>query len=125
MGQQQMLLMLLAALVVGLAISVGVEQFSEGAKSSDKEEIRNLATNVAIRAQAWYRSSELTGGGGRSFLDFTLEKIHCDNPNVSGSLVVSDVQDDTFTLTGTIPDEPTWSLVVEVFADSVATVENN
>jgi len=125
MGTQQMFLLVAAALIVGLALVAGMEQFAEGAQGASKDQLRNEAARVAKHAQAWYRSPETIGGGGRSFAAFSFESINYDSSKVVGVLALSNLQHNTFRLTATLHDEPSWSLVMNVYPDSITAAENN
>lgn len=123
MGTQQMFLLALASLLLGLALVVGLDQFAAGAQSGNKDQMRLEAARVAKHAQAWYRGAEAAGGGGRSFSSFSLEKINYDAEKAAGVLALSEVQHNSIRLTATLHDEPAWSLVLEVSADTVAATE--
>ncbi len=125
MGTQQMFLLVVAALLVGLALVAGLKQFAAGAQGANKDQLRNEAARVAKHAQAWYRSPENIGGGGRSFAGFSFESINYDSSKVVGVLALSQMKQNTFCLTAKLHDEPSWSLVMNIYPDSVTAAESN
>jgi Tfp pilus assembly protein PilE len=67
MGQQQLLLIILGVIVVGIAVAVGITMFSDSAISSNRDALTNDLVNLASRAQQFYRRPTSLGGGGNSF----------------------------------------------------------
>lgn len=125
MGTQQLFLLALASLLIGLALVVGLDQFASGAQTGNKDQMRLEASRVAKHAQAWYRGAAAAGGGGRSFSSFSFERINYNTDKAAGVLTLSNVQHNSIRLTATLHDEPAWSLVLEVSADTVSSTETN
>lgn len=67
MGQQQLLLVILASIVVGIAIAVGLNMFRASAIESARDAVAVDLEDLAIRAQAYYRKPRVLGGGDRTF----------------------------------------------------------
>ena len=67
MGQQQLLLIILGVIVVGIAVAVGITMFSDSAISANRDALTNDLVNLASRAQQFYRRPTSLGGGGNSF----------------------------------------------------------
>jgi hypothetical protein len=67
MGQQQLLLIILGVIVVGIAVAVGITMFSDSAISANRDALTNDLVNLASRAQQFYRRPVSLGGGGNSF----------------------------------------------------------
>ena len=68
MGQQQLLLIILGVIVVGIAVAVGITMFSDSAVSANRDAVSNDLVNLAARAQQYYRRPTALGGGGNSFV---------------------------------------------------------
>ena len=66
MGQQQLLLLVLGIVIVGLAVVVGIQAFSENQKKANADALVNDAIRIASDAQAWMLKPEAFGGGGNS-----------------------------------------------------------
>ncbi len=73
MGQQQLLLIILGVIVVGIAVAVGITMFSDNAVSANRDAVSNDLVNLAARAQQFYRRPAALGGGGNSFVGLTAD----------------------------------------------------
>lgn len=51
MGQQQLLLVLLAIIIVGVAIVTGLSMYVENARAANQDEVRDALLTVAARAR--------------------------------------------------------------------------
>jgi hypothetical protein len=69
MGQQQLLLIILGVIVVGIAVVVGITMFQDNAISANRDAVTNDLVNLAARAQQFYRRPISLGGGQNSFDD--------------------------------------------------------
>lgn len=63
MGQQQLLLLVLGIVIVGLAVVVGIQAFSENQKKANADALVNDAIRIASDAQAWKLKPTAFGGG--------------------------------------------------------------
>ena len=72
MGSQQLLLLIVGTLMIGLIIAVGINMFVDNATSSNRDAVANDLAALASRAQAYQRKPHCLGGGGGSFQGFTL-----------------------------------------------------
>jgi uncharacterized protein YpmS len=72
MGQQQLLLIALGTIVVGIAIVVGINLFNSHAVNSNRDELISDINAIAVDAQAFYKKPADSGGGGGSFLNWTM-----------------------------------------------------
>ena len=73
MGQQQLLLIILGVIVVGIAVAVGITMFSDSATNANRDALTNDLVNLASRAQQFYRRPTALGGGGNSFALITKD----------------------------------------------------
>jgi Tfp pilus assembly protein PilE len=73
MGQQQLLLIILGVIVVGIAVAVGITMFSDSAISANRDALTNDLVNLASRAQQYFRRPAALGGGGYSFSGLTAD----------------------------------------------------
>jgi hypothetical protein len=82
MGQNQLILIVLGFLLVGLAIYVAVTMFGTNAEESTRKAMINDLTALANDARVWYQKSVAQGGGGGSFTGLTPGQIGMtDNAN--------------------------------------------
>ncbi len=63
MGQQQLLLLVLGIVIVGLSVVVGIQAFSENQKKANADSLVNDAIRIASDAQAWKLKPSAFGGG--------------------------------------------------------------
>ena len=77
MGQQQLLLLVLGIVIVGLAVVVGIQAFGENQKKANSDALVNDAVRIASDAQAWKLKPAAFGGGADQddFANFDLEQI--------------------------------------------------
>jgi hypothetical protein len=98
MGQQQLLLIVLGVIVVGIAVVVGINLFNANAESSTQDSIVSQGTNIGAMAQQYFKKPTTMGGGGNSFVGFDTKVW----PALPANLVTStDAAWATPTVTGT------------------------
>ncbi|MEW6509920.1 MAG: hypothetical protein AB1428_03060 [Bacteroidota bacterium] len=93
MGQQQLLLIILGVIVVGIAVAVGITMFSDSAISANRDALTNDLVNLASRAQQFYRRPTSLGGGGNSFTLLTadatgLKRLTNNATNANGTYTI-------------------------------------
>lgn len=72
MGQQQLLLIVLGVIIVGIAVVVGINVFTSSSQSSGRDLLISQLTNLGAKAQQHYRKPEALGGGGNDFGGFAV-----------------------------------------------------
>lgn len=72
MGQQQLLLIVLGVIVVGIAVVVGINLFNANAVSSNRDGVVSDLNNLGAMAQQYYKKPTSMGGGGNAFTGWTL-----------------------------------------------------
>ena len=72
MGQQQLLLIVLGVIIVGIAIVVGINLFQNSAVDSNRSAVIQDLNTLATKAQAYYKKPASQGGGGNSFVGFAI-----------------------------------------------------
>jgi hypothetical protein len=119
MGQQQLLLIVLGVIIVGIAVVVGINLFNANAETSTQDSIVSQGTNIGAMAQQYYKKPLSMNGGGQSFIGFT-DKVWA---NLPANLILStdaqwadpDEQDQTISFTATPLDgEYQWTVLTEV-----------
>ncbi|MBW7889065.1 MAG: hypothetical protein H3C35_12030 [Bacteroidetes bacterium] len=73
MGQQQLLLIILGVIIVGIAVAVGITMFQDNAVSANRDAVTNDLVQLAAKAQQFYRKPQALGGGGNSFIKLTAD----------------------------------------------------
>ncbi len=87
MGQQQLLLLVLGIVIVGLAVVVGIQAFGENQKKANSDALVNDGVRIASDAQAWALKPQAFGGPATTG-DFT---------NVSFAVLGYDAPEGTYT----------------------------
>ena len=72
MGQQQLLLIVLGVIVVGIAVVVGINLFNANAVSSNRDGVVSDLNNLGAMSQQFYKKPTSMGGGGNTFTGWTL-----------------------------------------------------
>lgn len=75
MGQQQLLLVILVTIIVGIATVVAINTFSSSADSANLDAVRNDVAAIAAAAQGYYLKPTMLGGGGNTFTGVTFNTI--------------------------------------------------
>lgn len=99
MGQQQLLLIILGVIIVGIAIAVGLSMFSSSSISSNKDATINDLNNLFANGYQYRIRPASMGGGGGKYTGYTLPTSLASNEN--GSYVVKVDDADHITFTGT------------------------
>ncbi len=72
MGQQQLLLIILGVIIVGIAIAVGISQFSAHSTQANKDGVTSSLVNLAANAYQFRIRPTTMGGGGNSYVGYTV-----------------------------------------------------
>jgi hypothetical protein len=128
MGSQQMLLLIVGVLMVGLMISVGTIMFADSSAASNRDAIANDLAAYASKAQAFQKKPKCLGGGGNSFVGFAL--MPSATSNLNGSFSVSGATASEVTIEGLgveigFDKTSPVKVAVEVRADSILVSELN
>lgn len=117
MGQQQLLLVILVTIIVGIATVVAINTFGSAADAANIDSVRNDVISIASSAQGYYMKPAMLGGGGRTFtgltfrdLAFPANAIDADGliaQNENGRYVL-DIQAQSFTITAHPASDPAY-----------------
>ena len=106
MGQQQLLLIVLGTIIVGIAVIVGINMFTTGAVNAERDALLQDVNNVASTAASYWRKPAALGGGARSFVGVSdVIAFGADSSNANGNFLMSTVTANSFTLTATGANE--------------------
>ncbi len=72
MGQQQLLLIVLGVIIVGIAVVVGINVFTASSVQANRDGLIADLTNLASMAQQFYRKPGALGGGDNSFANWDV-----------------------------------------------------
>lgn len=143
MGQQQLLLIILVTIIIGVATVVAINTMGETTLSANLDSVRQDMAQIAVSAQGFYQKPRMMGGGGKSFnpngnpVDFrqlSFPGTITSNPMVAynhhATYVLSAQSDNSFLITshpsaypGYVEGEPNpdamYSMVARVGPDQI------
>jgi type II secretory pathway pseudopilin PulG len=114
MGQQQLLLIILGVIIVGIAIAVGLSLFSAQSIQSNKDAIINDLNNIAAQAYQFKVRPSSMGGGQGAYTGFTIPTKMATNENAtyvstaaaaSVTVVATSAQNTTNKVTGIVDSD--------------------
>lgn len=131
MGSNQVLLLVLVTVIIGIAIILAVNMFNENAASANLDRITFFLTELGGRAQKYYRTPIWLAGGGHSFSGITADAqgialLTSISQTEDGQFTVLTAGNDTqVTLQGVgiedgDQDGTKCTVTIQVFADSVS-----
>ena len=89
MGQQQLLLLVLGIVIVGIAVVAGITAFSEGKQKADRDAASADAMRIVSDIQAWKLKPTAFGGGANGddtdFADASFKAIGITPTSGSGA----------------------------------------
>lgn len=119
MGTQQLLLIVLGVIIVGIAVVVGINIFGTNAEQANKDALTQDCLRLAAAAQGYYRKPSMLGGGNNSFVgceitDCGMSQTDDANTgeNVNGTYVLSGHTATGLVVTGTSATDATKSVVL-------------
>lgn len=111
MGQQQLLLVILVTIIVGIATVVALNVFGTSAKNANIDAVRQDMLTIATGSQGWFIKPTMMGGGGNSFkgmhfndITFAADSIWGNSAtgsnaaNMNATYVISQEADSNFVL---------------------------
>lgn len=81
MGQQQLLLIVLGVIIVGISVAVGINMFSSSAVDANRDAVTADLAHLGSKAQQHFKKPTTMGGGGGEFDGFTLGALDSANTN--------------------------------------------
>jgi hypothetical protein len=73
MGQQQLLLIILGLIIIGIAIVVGIGMFQDNAVDHNRASVISDLKTLGSKAQHYYSRPMTMGGGSKSFVGLTAD----------------------------------------------------
>ncbi len=123
MGQQQLLLVILITILVGIATIVAINTMQVTHEEQNRDAIRQDILQAHNMAVAYYKKPRLIGGGGESFENVTLELIALTERNENAVYEITERSEESFTITATarVIDE---EIVAIISKDNIEWVDN-
>jgi type II secretory pathway pseudopilin PulG len=98
MGIQQILLLVLVTILVGIATIVAINNFQESYDASNFDAVRQDISQAHNMSQSYYHKPKILGGGGGSYEGITLQLIHLPEQNENASYFLDEITDTEFTI---------------------------
>ena len=114
MGQQQLLLIILGVIIVGIAIAVGLSLFSAQSVQSNRDAIINDLNNLAAQAYQFRIRPSSMGGGQGDYTTFTIPTKMKTNEN---GTYVATPHTNTIDFVATSAQNPSNSIQVTIDSD--------
>lgn len=73
MGQNQLLIIILGMVVIGVTIAVAIILVNENAITANKDAMATDLINISARAQQYYNTPASMAGGGHSYVGLTAD----------------------------------------------------
>jgi hypothetical protein len=73
MGQNQILLIILGMIIIGVTIAVAITLVQENSITANRDSMASDLLNLSARAMQYYSSPAANGGGGHSFVGLTAD----------------------------------------------------
>ena len=118
MGQQQLLLIILGVIIVGIAIAVGLQLFQSGSIGANSDGVINDVMNIAAHADQYRIRPAAMGGGGGDFTGYELPQRMETTGNGTYSVAPGEK---TVTITGESANyDASWVLIYDILATDEA-----
>ncbi len=98
MGQQQLLLVILVTIIVGIATTVAITTFSSGADASNVDAVRQDMLSIGSTSQGFLRKPAAFGGGGNDFTNMSFIDIPFATDSISSDGMTAYNKNGTYTL---------------------------
>ena len=131
MGQQQLLLLVLAVIIVGVSIVAGIGIFHKNAEKANIDMVVNEVVEMSGIAHQYYLKPPSMGGGGESFTGLKLIDLtgsHASPINTSFQLVITNAQQIVITAScgqAKRADGSAVDVICTVTPDSIVTAVKN
>lgn len=98
MGQQQLILLVLVFIIVGIASVVAIDTFQESRDSAAKDAARVDMLGAISSAQKYYMAPSSIGGGGKSYTGISFKDLSIDSVNENATYTLT-ASNNTFVIT--------------------------
>lgn len=127
MGQQQLLLVILVTILVGIATLVAFNVFGTAAEEANRDAVRQDIMAAAAQAQAIWTRPEMMDGAGQDFTNLTAATL-LPRLNIPGLFEDGEVTNDNGSYTLAITDATTIVITGEPASDTpniIATISRS
>ena len=130
MGQQQLLLVILVTIIVGISTVVAINTFGSAAEGAMRDAVRLDLLGAAGTAQSYFIRPTMLGGGGRNYSTIDFSRFHFPGRIVEGSnnlvtlndnarYIISDQTASEFIITAFIEDGKQTTVAARVCRNTI------
>ena len=101
MGQQQLLLVILVTIIVGIATVVAIDNMQKSHDASVYEAIQQDILQAQVNAIAFLKKPAMMGGGSGSYIGMTLQDILLPEENENSAYELDEINADSFVVIAT------------------------
>jgi len=101
MGQQQILIVVLVTIIVGIATVVAIDNMQKSHDSSVYDAIQQDILQAQVNAIAYLKKPTMMGGGGGSYIGMTLQDILLPEENENAAYQLNNVTQGSFSILAT------------------------
>ncbi len=109
MGQQQLLLIILGVIIVGIAVAVGISMFTTQSDEATKDQVVQDLNNLCTASYQFRIKPLSLGGGGNSFVGYNPSTKLLNNTNIGGVYAINALAVGTASFKVTAP--PTGTVI--------------
>lgn len=118
MGQQQLLLVILVTIIIGLGTVLGLVLVENFREESIKDLIKQDMLEAANIGQAYYRMPVGLGGGGQSYSNISLNIVALDTLTIITRFAITETDQEFFKITAD-PLNGLEDFTIVVYSDRV------
>ena len=103
MGQQQLLLLVIGVVLVGLAVVAGFEMMQKGYRQDEADGLLDRSLTIATHAVGWKTRNDMFAGGNQSYAALNaggLAALGLDDENIRGRYAITHATVDSLEITG-------------------------
>ena len=117
MGQQQLLLIILGVIIVGVAIAVGISLFSGQSTAANRDAMLSDINNIGADGYQYKIKPTSMGGGNGVYTGYALPTAYSTNPNATYTATAAAT---TLTVLGVSKQDGTHQLQIVFAIDGAA-----
>lgn len=100
MSTQQILLIVLAILIIGISIAIALVYFNDHSAAANRDGLTNDLINLSVRVHQYFVRPKTWGGGEKSFEGLTMQYLTSHPQNAHGTISIVSVDSTKVVLEG-------------------------
>jgi hypothetical protein len=103
MGQQQLLLLVIGVILVGLAVLAGFEAFNRHTRQDEADGLLDRGLAIATHAVQWKTVNDPFAGGNQSYAQLAtdgLDRLALSETTIRGTFAITYADQDSLVITG-------------------------